>query len=204
MANIVYSDDRWLLPDDRLVGESEAFILNDLQYLTGIRGLSPEQLTELGIVKMQPKPDERYYSASVDTENRGQWVAIPVGNEDLIVSLKAYAAEKRWEKETGGVVVNGAPIKTDRESQGLIAGAFQMVTDDPAKIIKFKTAGGVFVSLDAATVTAIARAVGDHVQACFGLEEGVLAQIDSGEITTFEAVAEVFNPPGSTELDREP
>jgi hypothetical protein len=40
------------------------------------------------------------------------------------------------------------------------------------------------VTLDAATVTAVALAVGAHVQTCFALEQTLDAEITAGTITT--------------------
>lgn len=186
---IVVSDERWLLPDGRLVGPVDVFELNDMQHLNGVAGLSELQVASRNIVKMQDR-DKRWGDQLPNLQNPGQWLAL--SSEAAKQKLAEYAAEKRWQKEIAGITVGGAPVRTDRESQGLIAGAFQMVQDDPQKVIKFKTAGG-FVDLDATMMGAIARAVGQHVQACFAAEASVVADIDSGAITTFEQVDDGFN-----------
>jgi hypothetical protein len=56
---------------------------------------------------------------------------------------------------------------------------------------EFKTAGG-FVDLNAAAVTAIARAVGRHVQACFAIEAMVVLEINAEVTKTFEAIDAAF------------
>lgn len=99
------------------------------------------------------------------------------------IDLVAYAAEARWRREVDGVTVAGAAIATDRESQAMIAGAHAYVQANPAATIKWKAEGG-FVTLDSTAVTAIALAVGAHVQACFAAEADVLAAIEAGTITT--------------------
>lgn len=101
--------------------------------------------------------------------------------------LLAYAADKRGRVETGGIVVNGAAIDTSRDSQAMISGAFAYSQANPDKLIKFKAASG-WTTLDAATVAAIATAVGDHVQACFAAEEEVAAAIEAGAITSIEEI----------------
>lgn len=119
-------------------------------------------------------------------------VEIPmVEQEAPPIDLAAYAADARWRKETGGITVGGHQIDTSRESQGLINGAFNLAQDDPETVIMFKTAGG-FVTLDAATVIAIGRAVGKHVQACFAREAEVLAAITASAVATTDEIDAAF------------
>lgn len=112
--------------------------------------------------------------------------------EDLPpVDLIAYAANRRWQAETGGITVGGALIDTSRESQAMITGAYSYAQVRPEKLIKFKAASG-WVDLDAATVATIATAVGDHVQACFDAEAEAVAAITDGTVTTVEQVDTYF------------
>lgn len=108
-------------------------------------------------------------------------------------ALLSYAAQRRWELETGGIEVAGATIRTDRESQGLINGAYTMAQEQPEQVFRFKAAAG-WISLTAAEITAIARQVGAHVQACFGAEANVAAMItaEPPTITTREEVDDAF------------
>ncbi|MDE1991665.1 MAG: DUF4376 domain-containing protein [Rhizobiaceae bacterium] len=99
------------------------------------------------------------------------------------VDLPAYAAAKRYAVEPGGIVVNGAGIPTDRQSQAMITGAYSYVEANPSTTVQFKTNSG-FVEMNAAQVTAIANAVGAHVQASFAEEATVVAAITAGTITT--------------------
>lgn len=107
------------------------------------------------------------------------------------LDLVAYAAQARWRKETGGIVVAGTAIATTERSRGLINGAYNLALAEPAAIIQFKGDGG-FVDLAADTMIAIGLAVGRHVQACFAKEAEVLALITSGEITTPEQIDAQF------------
>jgi len=122
--------------------------------------------------------------AGQQTTTSLQEVLAPYG---IFVDLAAYAADKRWRIETGGILVGGVPVATDRESQGLIIGAHAYVLANPDVTINFKAANG-FVDLDAATVTAVATAVAAHVQACFAAEAEVAAAIADGRITTIQQV----------------
>ncbi|TVR11549.1 MAG: DUF4376 domain-containing protein [Salinarimonadaceae bacterium] len=105
--------------------------------------------------------------------------------------LDAYAARRRWEIETGGIVVGGAAVRTDRESQALINGALSLVQTDPTATIEFKGAEG-WSTLDAAQMTAIALAVGRHVQKAFSAERTISEAIAAQEITTIEEVDAAF------------
>lgn len=106
-------------------------------------------------------------------------------------TLDAYAAQRRWEIETGGITVAGTAIRTDRESQALINGALSLAQADPGATIEFKRADG-WVMLKSAEMAAIALAVGRHVQAAFAAERAVSEAIASQEITTTEEVDAAF------------
>ncbi len=102
--------------------------------------------------------------------------------EPAPVDLYAYAASKRYAIETGGIVINGMSITTDRASQSMITGAYSYVQANPTVTVKFKTAVG-FVELTAEQMTAVANAVGAHVQASFAAEGEVTNRIVAGTIT---------------------
>lgn len=170
--------------NDQTYGDDATLVINNIRYK--LRRQSPEKLAALGVSRIEPPApiDERYFQRIGDEVSPRPW-------EQLKASLLSHAAMKRYGKEVDGIEVGGASIKTDRDSQSMIAGAFALVQDDPQKVIKFRTSAG-FVDLDAAAVTAIARAVGDHVQACFALEADVVAQIEAQTLTTFEQVDAAF------------
>lgn len=101
-------------------------------------------------------------------------------------SLTAYAAAKRFEVETGGIVVAGQRIDTSRESQSMISGAYALVSANSAPI-RFKAASG-WVTLSPADVQAVAFAVGAHVQTCFAIEAELSEEIDAGTVTDVAAI----------------
>ena len=103
------------------------------------------------------------------------------------VDLKAYAADKRWRVETGGIVVNGASIQTDRASQAMITGLYTYAAVAKPDSIPYKAEGG-FVLLTAAQAVSIGLAVGAHVQACFAAEQAIDADIDAGAISTADQI----------------
>ncbi|MCJ2141864.1 DUF4376 domain-containing protein [Methylobacterium sp. E-066] len=107
--------------------------------------------------------------------------------------LADYAAAKRYAVETGGITVSGARVRTDRESQALLTGAYVRAQKNPAGTVSFKTLDG-FVKLPAAQVIALGDAVGDHVQACFDAEEAVDAALSAAPptITALDQVDAAF------------
>ncbi len=101
-------------------------------------------------------------------------------------------AEWRYQREVQGIVVGGAPIRTDRESQATITSALISLREGLTSAIEWKTASGVFVSLGLAQMQAIAQAVVAHVQSCFSAEAQIAPIIEQAE--TIEAVEAVVFP----------
>lgn len=106
--------------------------------------------------------------------------------------LYAVAAEARYIAETGGLMLDGTVVLTDRDSQGLINGAVSLAQINPAISIRFKTASGLFVTLNATQILGIGLAVGTHVQNCFAREADVAGEIAAGVLTTESAVRARF------------
>jgi hypothetical protein len=92
--------------------------------------------------------------------------------------LKAEAATRRWEVETGGIIRNGLTIATDQLSQTKIGGALQLVQADDQIEIRWKGPAG-WVGMDATTVPYVAEQIGLHVQAAFAREEAICLAIDA-------------------------
>jgi len=122
--------------------------------------------------------------AGVQTDAALQEVLTPFG---LWVDLSAYAADKRWRVETGGIVVSGAPIATDDRSKTMLMGARIKADADPQYSVGWKTDAG-FVSLTAAQIVGISDAVLAHVDACFAAEATVRAGIETGDIQTIAEI----------------
>lgn len=98
-------------------------------------------------------------------------------------SLPDYVASLRYAAEVAGVEVAGMAIATDRESQNLINGAFNLVSAKPDMTIRFKV-GGQSIRLGSAEVHIVAITVGEHVQACREREGAVLDAIEAGTVKT--------------------
>ena len=109
---------------------------------------------------------------------------------ELQTAMKAAITERRWAVETGGITLNGAAIATDAATQAKLSGALQLVQDDDTRVLDWKGVNG-WISLNAAGVTAIAVAVGLHVQACFTREKEMLAAVTAAETTAALALIDV-------------
>lgn len=96
--------------------------------------------------------------------------------------LKAYAAQKRWQVEVGGIVVNGARVPTDDRAKTLFAGAAGwLAAADTTTIVL----GGVAAQTMTGTqVKALRDAICNHVDASFAAQAAIIAAIDAGTITT--------------------
>lgn len=97
--------------------------------------------------------------------------------QDIRTELRARAEARRWQVETGGIVVGGAAVRTDRESQAMITGAAAAVAAGVSPI-DWKAANG-WVQLTGSQVTALAAAVAAHVQGCFSREREICEAIDA-------------------------
>jgi hypothetical protein len=96
--------------------------------------------------------------------------------------VKSLIATRRYLAETAGIVVNGMPLDTGRDSQALVTGAALQSVIDSAYTCQWKTTGG-FVDLDAPQIIAIASTMRAHVQACFDREAELLDAVSAGTYT---------------------
>lgn len=97
--------------------------------------------------------------------------------------IKAY----RREKENGGITVSNVTVQTDVESRASLLGAVQLNTS-----IDWKTDTG-FVTLTAAQISAIATAVGQHVQKCFSAEKTVTEAHEQTPYESIQAIETAFD-----------
>ena len=118
------------------------------------------------------------YTANAQTETvEREYTTTDYTLAERKAEMIAATSAKRWAVETGGTTVNGAAIQTDAGSQAKLSGALQLIQADDTVIIDWKGADG-WVQLNAAAVTAIATAVGLHVQAAFSREKALYTAVD--------------------------
>lgn len=114
--------------------------------------------------------------------------SVPLEGDALKSALKAYAAQKRYQVETGGMTFNAMPIPTDRETQSKLSGAvLAFQTGALSGTIDWKTSAG-WVHHDQTAVTGLASAVAAHVQTAFSNEKSVSVAIDAETITTIDQI----------------
>jgi hypothetical protein len=91
---------------------------------------------------------------------------------------KAQLADIRFQKETAGIVLDGGMVvRTDRESQALVTGAWSASQLNPDIVLDWKGANG-WVTLNATQIAQIAAVVTSHVQACFTWEKELAEALD--------------------------
>lgn len=86
-------------------------------------------------------------------------------------SLLEDVAAKRWLVETGGVIVGGVPIKTDRESQAQLFSAYISLASGLIESTPWKAADGSFSLVTMAELEPVAQAIAAHVRSCFAAEQ---------------------------------
>lgn len=91
-------------------------------------------------------------------------------------------AARRYLAEIAGIILNGMPLDTGRDSQALVTGAALAAVIDPAYTCQWKTVEG-FIDLDSQQIIAIASAMRAHVQACFDREAALLDALAAGTYT---------------------
>ncbi|QEY74101.1 DUF4376 domain-containing protein [Pseudomonas denitrificans (nom. rej.)] len=127
---------------------------------------------------------EELHARLLEGQQNGQRIAAGEDGMPMLVDrpgpdMKSIIADRRYLAETAGIVVNGMPLDTGRDSQALVTGAALAAVIDSAYSCQWKTAGG-FIDLDAQQIIAIASAMRAHVQACFDREAELLDAVAAG------------------------
>ena len=112
--------------------------------------------------------------------------------------LLARLAERRWQVETGGIMLDGVPIRTDRESTAMLTAAVTFCNLESEAVVRWKAANGEFYELGETGLRAIALEVGRHVQACFAREAELSGEIHAAgtaeALADLAALVEAFSP----------
>lgn len=118
----------------------------------------------------------------------GSWTA----PQPPVVDLLAYAADARWRRETGGILVGSVPVSTDDRSKLMITGARVAAAADPDWSTTWSGSDGNIYPLDVAAMVAISDAVQAHVNASFATFATVKVAIEAGTITTMAEIDAAF------------
>lgn len=107
--------------------------------------------------------------------------------------LKAYAADRRWRKETGGVTLpNDVVVKTDDAAQRKVAELRRRAADGEIALpFGFKAETG-WIDADLPVIEAIDQAIAAHVAACYALERQIDGDIEAGAVTTTAQIDAAF------------
>lgn len=122
----------------------------------------------------------------------GNTLVAPPEPEAPPVDLVAYAADARWRKEVGGIVIGGIPVATDDRSKAMIIGARVAAQADPDWTTVWHGTDGGAYPLNAASMLAISNAVEAHVNGTFATFAIVKADIDAGKITATAEIDAAF------------
>lgn len=113
-----------------------------------------------------------------------RWATTPLPLAEAKDALLTALADLRWRRETAGVVVGGVMVKTDRESQALLTGAYLQASRNPAFAVRYKVAKGQHIAIDAAGILAVGDAAVAHVQGCFAREGDLAGEIMAAKSVT--------------------
>lgn len=105
--------------------------------------------------------------------------------------LNQYNANERWKKETSGILVGDNFIYTDRQSQSMLTGIVTLMNLNSNTVINFKTSNG-FIEANSSIINQISLSVANHIQKCFSTEKDILNDIDSGIITTYDEIENIY------------
>ena len=96
--------------------------------------------------------------------------------------LKAYIAERRYERETGGITVGTQVVTTNRDEMPIWQGMLLDIVLQPGQRMEFeyKPRGGANTTLTLAQVQRCYACFAWHVAACFATERALNAMIDGG------------------------
>lgn len=131
-------------------------------------------------------------SAAVGWVWDGTRLAAPAAPEPTAAELVAYAADLRWQREVGGIVVEGVPVATDDRSKVMIVGARVAAEANPDWSTTWHGADGQVYPIDAPAMIAISTIVEAHVNSGFATFAQVKADIEAGALTTRQQVADAF------------
>lgn len=91
----------------------------------------------------------------------------------------------RYQTEISGISVGGCIIKTDRESQSLIMGAYVAAKGGLVSVIDFKSESG-WIQLTSEDAITLGEVLYNHVQGCFTTEKthynNIMELVDLGDI----------------------
>ena len=108
--------------------------------------------------------------------------APPLSPEGQKAALIAYATNKRWLVETGGVTINGITVPTNADGQRKILGAAGYLADGATSPLIID--GVVYGEMSKAQFGVVNAAIVEHIRKSYVTLAGALGTINDGSITT--------------------
>lgn len=107
--------------------------------------------------------------------------------------LKAYAAQIRFERQSGGYTYRSRKYDTDVNSIAALTMAFSLAKNNPSYNTQWKLADGSFAAMNATNIISLYLAVTGFIQDLFSAESVVDAAIDAGSVKTQDQVFSAIN-----------
>lgn len=117
---------------------------------------------------------------------RETWVVTDIAIEEWKQNKLSELAAYRYQKETGGIAINGAFIKTDLESKVNLNGAVNRAILRPNSTVNWKISESVWIPIDAEQIIGIGLAVSDFIEDCYTCNMNHALTINA--LATVEAV----------------
>jgi hypothetical protein len=93
---------------------------------------------------------------------------------------KQAVAQRRWESEVSGIVVNGLTFGTTDREKALMAAKCVSAMNKPGAMNRYKTEQG-WITLPSAAIIELALTVEQYVQLCFDREGELVDAINAAE-----------------------
>jgi hypothetical protein len=167
----------WLADDGRIFSSKALAIVpaDDPDYLAWRAAAEPD-----------PWPRDADGEQTLDIMGRA---LLPYG---IIVGLLAYAADKRWRKEVGGINAGGVPVATDDRSKQMLMGARLAADADPTFTTPWVGSDNTVYQLTAPQIIGVSNLVLQHVATCFGIYAAMSEGIANNTITTRAQIDAAF------------
>jgi hypothetical protein len=168
-------------------GQEDTFEPQETNCAPGwLRTASPQELADARITALEDEPEPQWDSRYQQYSNG---VVTDLPWEILKGRLLAHANSRKYEREIGGIVVEGVAVPTDDRAKLLIFGSTSLADNAEVRLVIGATdygtrTGTQMKQLHAAIVT--------HFQRCIALYGDTIGKIEAGEVATYEDIDRIF------------
>jgi hypothetical protein len=106
--------------------------------------------------------------------------------------LKGYSGWARYNKQVGGVVVNGIPFPTDTLTLSALNSAMLYTSDKQVNTFSWKLPDGTFITLDTNGIKNLQSTIAAFGQSCYVCEDNLVDSIDAGTVTDLSAIDDAY------------